>query len=272
MFLSLPQFLIFTIVLATATATQDEDSTTTSTGIPTSRYMFDGNSAGFHCQNAMNDYSAEDFRLYCINQGQSFLNCASSCTEALHFDGSTGVCKSPGCNFYDLILSTTSTATSSLLKMQDISPPGKVTLFAFAPLWEGHAQYTYEMLEQIQYKYQETTTALFLPIDIHDYELTHPPFELHPYGSSGADDDRTQRVVLLPEIKPHEIVRHAFLNFVRTLLWRDGAQNFDVYTDRPVIFVISQDGFLVKRLVVPTLEELQMTIEGYGGGVSTKVM
>ena len=157
-----------------------------------------------------------------------------------------------------------------MVRMQDLAPPGKVTLFAFVPVWEGYAQYVYEMLEQVRHQYQETTQALLLPIDIHNYELVHPRYELQPFGSSGSG--KTQRVVILPEIFPKEIVRHSFLDFVRSLLWREGAQNFDVYTDRPVIFVISQDGFLVKRMVMPTLEELQRTIVGYGGGVSTKVM
>lgn len=235
--------------------------------------MFDRDVAGIHCQNAMNDISSEDFRLYCINEGQSYQNCALSCTQVLHFDESTGVCKSPRCNFYDLSLPTKAeTMTSGLQTMQELAPRGKVTLFAFAPLWEGHAQYMYEMLEQVRSNYQETTQALYLPIDVHDYELEHPPFELKPFSDPTYGGGRAQRVVMLPEIMPNEIVRHPFLNFVRTLLWREGAQNFDVYTDRPVVFVISQDGFLVKRLVVPTLEELEKTIEAYGGGVTTKVM
>lgn len=233
--------------------------------------MFDRDTAGIHCQNAMNEHTAEDFRLYCINQGESFEHCAMSCSEVLHFDESTGVCKSPRCNFYDLSLPTTTTMTSAVAKMQDIAPPGKVTLFAFVPVWEGHAQYMYELLEQVRNSYQETTQALFLPIDVHDYELTHPRFELKPFGDSYGGG-RTRRVIILPEIMPNEIVRHPFLDFVRSLLWREGAKNFDVYTDRPVIFVISQDGFLVRRMVVPTLEELQTVIEGYGGGVTIKVM
>lgn len=276
MFLSLPQILTFTVVLATVTATtqsqHDDESPTMATKASansvTGRFMFDRDTAGIHCLNAMKDHTEEDFRLYCVNQGKSFENCAKSCTEVLHFDGSTGVCKSPRCNFYDLTLPTTTTTTSSFLKIHDLAPPGKVTLFAFVPLWEGHAQYIYELLEHVRNRYQDTTKALLLPIDIHNYELTHPRFELKPFGASGG----TQRVVMLPEIKPYEIARHPFLDFVRSLLWREGARNFDVYTDRPVIFVISQDGFLVKRMVVPTLEELQMTIEAYGGGVTTKVM
>ncbi len=265
----LPSFLkiLFLIVLLAtttiATTTPNEETTTGGGESKKIPYMFDRDASGAHCVQAVQDHSEEDFRLYCINQRQSFQNCAISCSEMLHFEGSTGVCKSHRCSFYDLSFST----HDSLLEMNRLAH-GKVTLFAFVPVWEGHAQYIYELLELIRGQYQETTQALLLPIDIHDYTLSHPRFELKPFGENAL----TQRVHILPEVMPNNIGKHPFLTFVRSLLWREGAKNFDVYTDRPVVFVISHDGTLVKRLVVPTLEELTTAIVNYGGGVSTKVM
>ena len=239
-------------------------------------YVFDHDFSGVQCDKAMKQHDEEDFRLFCINQRQSFQQCSLSCSQVLHFPSSTGVCKSYRCNFYDMSFPMmTDSPSSSSLNMNEMAL-GKVTLFSFSPLWEGHAQYNYELLELVRSLYPATTEALFLPIDIHDYELAHPRFEIKPFGEQHhhhEDEDEyrmdkgvVQRVHILPEVKPQDIGHHPFLGFVRTLLHREGAKNFDVYTDRPVIFVVSSDGTLVERLVVPTLETLQAAIEKYGGG------
>ena len=111
MFLWLPQFLIFAIVLTSATAMQEEESTTTTSNTPETHYMFDRDAAGYDIKNAMNIQLAEDFRFYCFNQGQSFLNCASPCSLVLRLMNRLAFPKSPRCNFRYL---TPQTATPDL--------------------------------------------------------------------------------------------------------------------------------------------------------------
>lgn len=236
-------------------------------------YTFDRDAAGVHCDKATKDYSAEDFRLYCINQQASFRNCALTCSEWLHFEGTTGTCKPSRCNFYkhsfpleEDSLVIDNGFQPSHLSMNDIAR-GKVVMFAFAPLWEGHAQYMYEMLEEIRALHDYNTEAFLLPIDIHDPQNTHPRFELTPFVPPVVVDASTttkrQRVRILPEVKPHQIASHPFLTFVRSLVHKDGFPNFDVYTDRFVIFVVSHDGLTVERMVVPTFEELKSAVTKY---------
>lgn len=257
-------FLFSAFVAATASSSNEEGEA------PNFPYVFDHDHAGVHCDKALDDIGEEEFRLYCINQVQSFRNCALSCSAVLHFESSIGACKSHRCNFYDFRFPSSSSSnggSSSILDMKEIAH-GKVTMFVTAPLWEGHSQYMYELLENIRSEYADTTEALYLPIDIHDYELTHPRFELNPFENV---PQKTQRVHILPEILPREIARHPFFNFVRSLLYRDGAKNFDVYTDRPVVFVINHDGSVVERMVVPTLEQLQTAIEKHGATKGSKL-
>jgi hypothetical protein len=259
MLFSAPKLLSFLAALAVVSASTTEKDERTS-GFS---FSFDRDAEGVHCHQAVQTNGEEDFRLYCINQRQSFQMCALSCSEILHFESSTGVCKSNRCNFYDMSFPMTDGPS---LDMNNMSR-GKVTMFAFLPLWEGHGQYNYELLELVRTLYPETTEALLLPIDIHDYELTHPRFELKPYGEHKDYMDKgAKQVHILPEVKPQDIGSHRFLKFVQSLLHRSGAANFDVYTDRPAIFVVSSDGTLVDRLVAPTLETLQATVEKYGGG------
>lgn len=222
-------------------------------GAPLKKYMFDQNAYGVECDKALEKNEDEDFRLFCINQRQGFQQCALTCSDLLHFESSLGVCKPNRCNFWE---TTFETKDGSIIK----PTPGKVHLFAFSPTWEGHAQYAYELLEQIRGEFVDTTEALLLPIDIHDYELTHPRFEATPFESP-----LVRRVEFLREIFPRDISQHSFLNFVRTLVHRSGAKNFDVYTDRFVIFVMSADGTLARRLVAPTLEQLREIIKEFGG-------
>lgn len=225
-------------------------------------YVFDQNAWGDECDKAREKFSAEDFRLFCINQRQGFQQCSLTCSELLHFESSLGVCKPNRCNFFDVSFQTA--------QGKQIKPtPGKISLFAFSPTWEGHAQYIYELLEHVLGEYDETTEALILPIDIHNYELTHPRFEAKPFEAP-----KIRRVQFLQEIFPQDISRHSFLTFVRTLLHRSGAKNFDVYTDRFVVFVMSADGTLAKRMVAPTLDELRDVINEYGGQstMTTKIM
>lgn len=256
----IPKFLPFLALVAMALA--DEPPPEDHVSPKKIPYVFDQNSQGIECEKALAKINVEDFRLFCINQRQGFQQCSLLCSELLHFESSLGVCKPDRCNFFE--------TTFESAHGGEIKPtPGKVTLFAFSPMWEGHAQYAYELLEHVLGEYEETTEALVLPIDIHDYRLTHPRFETAPF-----DAPLIRRVRFLEEISPQEISGHPFLNFVRTLLHRSGAKNFDVYTDRYVIFVMSADGTLAKRMVTPTLDELREVINDFGGQstTTTKVM
>lgn len=224
-------------------------------------YAFDQDLSGQGCDAAVESNTDEQFRLYCVNSQASFRKCAMTCTRLLHFEGSKGVCKSQHhCDFFGYQFET---PEGPPLDMQEIAQ-GKVTLFTVGPLWEGHAQYMYEMLEEVREEYPEETEAIFLPIDIHNYELDHPRFELAPFQSELGNLNREKRVHILSEVKPQEIGRHSFLQFIRSLVHREGFPTFDVYTDRPVVFAISHNGFRVERMVVPTLDELKDAVARLG--------
>lgn len=223
-------------------------------------YLFDQDLLGKQCDAALESNDEEDFRLYCINSQESFRKCAMTCSEALKFEGSKGVCKSAHrCDFYSYAFDT----PQGPLDMSDIAKD-KVTFFTIGPLWEGHAQYMYEMLEEIREMYPYETEAIFLPVDIHDYESEHPRFELAPFQSELGNLNREKRVHILPEVKPHEIGSHKFFKFIRSLVHRDGFPSFDVYTDRPVVFAISHNGFRVERMVVPRLDDLKDVVSRLG--------
>lgn len=226
-------------------------------------YVFDQDAKGASCDTAQESTSEEDFRLFCINQQSSFRECALTCSQALHFEGSTGLCKSHRCNFYGFHFPEGNTGKS--LSMSNIAQD-KVTLFAVTPLWEGHAQYMYEMLEAIRSMYKDQTEAIVLPIDIHDYSLSHPRFELKPFEGDN------KKVHILEEVKPSKIAAHPFLIFLRSLVHKSGFPTFDVYTERPVVFVVSSDGYIVERMVVPTIEELSEAVRKYSKIETSKAM
>lgn len=256
MLISTPKLISLFSVLAAVAASETEEE------YKPFQFVFDHNYSGAACDEAVKSNDEEDFRLFCVNQRQSFQQCALSCSEILHFDSSLGVCRSDRCSFYDMSFPMTKGPDLSMSKMA----PGKVTVFSFSPLWEGFGQYNYELLEHVRNLYPETIEAILLPIDVHDYTLEHPRFELMPYGEHKNYMDKKKQVHFLPEVTPHEVGGHPFLRFIQSLLHREGAKNFDVYTDRVTTFVVSSDGTLAERLVAPTLETLQAAIEKYGGG------
>ena len=83
-------------------------------------------------------------------------------------------------------------------------------------------------------------------------------------SSSCGNLNREKRVHVLNEIKPQEIGGHPFLRFIRSLVHREGFPTFDVYTDRPVVFAVSHNGFRVERMVVPTFDELKDVVARLG--------
>jgi hypothetical protein len=130
----------------------------------------------------------------------------------------------------------------------------KATLFAVVPLWEAQAQYFYELMEEIRKDFKQETEAFLLPMEVDPDD--EEEFSLSPF--------HTQRVNILNSTRPETIVRHPFLGFIQTLRHKSGWREFNVFTDRPVLFIISPDGKTVERLVVPTYEQIQKTLQKFG--------
>jgi hypothetical protein len=212
-------------------------------------YVFDRDAAGNHkCIKARDQQDdPETFRLYCVNKVESFKYCAVTCSEALTFEGSRGKCKDYECNFYDYVFQG---QDQRPLEMNAVK--NKAILFAVVPLWESQAQYFYELLEEVRKDFKQNTEAFLLPMEVDPTEeITIDPFH-------------TKRVNLLNNTSPGTIGRHPFLGFLQTLRHTSGFRDFNVFTDRPVLFMISPDGKVVERLVIPTYGQIQETLKSFG--------
>jgi hypothetical protein len=190
----------------------------------------------------------ETFRLYCVNKPESFKYCAVTCSEALTFEGSVGRCKDHECDFYDYSFRS---QDAEMFKMHKMAK-GKATLFAVVPLWESQAQYFYELMEEVRKDYKQGTVAFLLPMDVDPEEAT----KIKTFHS--------QRVNILNNTSPFTIRHHPFLEFISTLRYSSGFRDFNVFTDRPVMFMISPDGKTVERLVVPTYAQITNTLDDFG--------
>ncbi|KAL3912016.1 MAG: hypothetical protein SGILL_007051 [Bacillariaceae sp.] len=213
-------------------------------------YSFDKDVAGTDkCIEARDKQEdPENFRLYCVNKAESFKYCAQTCSDALFFDGSTGRCRDFECDFYKYSFEG---QDSEELSMREMAK-GKATMFAVVPLWESQAQYFYELLEEVRKDYKQDTQALLLPMDADPTDVV----TIEPFHSP--------RVHILNTTNPAAIGGHPFLGFVSTLRYSSGFRDFNVFTDRPVLFMISPDGKLVERLVVPTYDQITKTLEDFG--------
>jgi hypothetical protein len=224
-------------------------------------YRFDQDAAGPSCEKVKKENDEETFRLFCINQTRGFKLCSISCSNALYFEGTVGACKPNRCSFYGHSFREHTTGKSiSMAKRTE----RKVTLFALIPMWEGEAQYFYELLEEVRSMYKDDTTAFMLPIHVDDDE----PSEIVPLKLEDDEQDK-KMVTILQDVLPEHLMQHPFLKFVQSLSQVSGFANFDVYTDRPVIFAISADGNTVERMVSPTLATLEQAILKYGKKVVT---
>ncbi|KAL3922384.1 MAG: hypothetical protein SGARI_006465, partial [Bacillariaceae sp.] len=190
----------------------------------------------------------ENFRLYCVNKPESFKFCAVTCSEALTFEGSVGSCKDYECDFYEYSFQGTD---DTKLNMHDMAK-GKATIFAVVPLWESQAQYFYELMEEVRKDYKQETEAFLLPMDV------------DPMDEVKINTFHSNRVNILNNTSPGTIGGHPFLRFISTLRYKSGFRDFNVFTDRPVVFMIGQDGKIVERLVVPTYDQLANTLEDFG--------
>ena len=243
-------------------------------------FVFDVDSATTDvCMEAkrLNGNTEEDFRLYCINTDDSFEHCAVSCSKALQFEKTLGVTSSSGndVSFHDLKFALGP-------KGDEVFTPqrGIPTVMAVLPLWKSQAQYMYELLERLystnngnggdsndNNKNDALVQVVGLPLFIEEAmtiekdtttgKLTFSGVEFEPLTGGGGG------VKLLQMTTPQGLGYHPLLTFLQTLHYVSGYPGFDVYTDRPVIFVIDGKGKCVERLVTPTLEELQETIKKY---------
>jgi hypothetical protein len=141
---------------------------------------------------------------------------------------------------------------SNALNMNKLAK-NKATLFAVVPLWESQAQYFYELMEEVRKDFKQDTEAFLLPM------LVDPDGE-----DAMIQSFHTQRVTILNNTSPNAIARHPLLGFLQTLRHKSGFRDFNVYTDRPVLFIISPNGRTVERLVVPTYQTIAETLEHYG--------
>jgi hypothetical protein len=239
---------VYSLAIALLLALSTPTKVVAGGGRPT--YVFDKDRAGNERCNEAKDLQEdpETFRLYCVNRADSFKHCAVTCSGALSFEGSKGKCKDYECNFYDYTFQTQDNQPLNMFKMAR----NKATLFAVVPLWESQAQYFYELLEEVRKDYKQETEAFLLPMDV------------DPEDVVTIEAFHTQRVHILNNTSPGTISRHPFLGFLQTLRYSSGFREFNVFTDRPVVFMISPDGQSVERLVVPTYKEIQETLKGFG--------
>ena len=192
----------------------------------------------------------EDFKLYCVNRAESFRLCSLTCSDALTLEGSLGTCADPVCYFYDYTFQSID-PNEKPLNMYKLAR-NKATLFAVVPLWASQAQYFYELMEEIRNDYKVDTEAFLLPMDVDpEDEVAIAPFH-------------TRRVHILQNTSPETIVQHPLLSFLQTIRYKSGFREFNIFTDRPVLFVISPDGKTVERLVIPTYKRIAETLQNFG--------
>lgn len=238
------------------------------------KFVFDVDTASKEtCDEAkrLNGDTDEDFRLYCINTDDAFENCALSCSKALQFEKTVGVTSSSNSgneedvSFHDLKFALGP-------KGDDVytAQHGIPTVLAVIPLWNSQAQYMYELLEKLYTKFSEdddnNVQVIGLPLFIEEAmtiekdkvtgKLTFSGVEFEPFAGGS-------KVKLLQMTTPQQLGYHPLLTFLQTLHYVSGYPGFDVYTDRPVVFVIDGQGKYVERLVTPALAELQDTVTKY---------
>jgi hypothetical protein len=81
--------------------------------------------------------------------------------------------------------------------------------------------------------------------------------------SSSSSSQAKQAVTILPITQVSSITTNPFMGMLPEIEYQAGATRFDVYVDRPVLFVVSDDGRMVQRVVLPTLQELETILEKY---------
>mmetsp|Transcript_23044 Transcript_23044/g.54689 ORF Transcript_23044/g.54689 Transcript_23044/m.54689 type:complete len:286 (-) Transcript_23044:83-940(-) len=221
-------------------------------------YVFDRDQGGPACKREYENIKEQDdgdderFKLYCVNTVESFRQCSMTCSDALKFEGSSGSCKKDtNCNFYDMVFQEQTTGDD--IKMKDVAK-NKATLVAVVPLWKAQAQYFYELLEEVRKRYGDDQTAAFvMPMEL---DVDNPWEEEEVV----IDTYHTQRVTVLNNTHPERFGSNPLMQFLTKLRYKSGFKFFDVYTDRPVLFMISPDGTNVERLVIPKYDDIQSVL------------
>ena len=223
-------------------------------------YVFDHDVGGQACQREYDKVKEQDggdderFKLYCVNTVESFQKCPLTCSNALKFEGSSGVCiqQDTDCNFYNVVFQEHTTHKN--IRMDDVAN-NKATLLAVVPLWKSQAQYFYELLEEIRKQYGDDQTAAFvMPMELDvDNPWEEDEFVIDTY--------HTQRVTLLNNTHPERFGTNPLMQFLMTVRYTSGFKYFDVYTDRPVLFMISPDGTIVERIVIPTMDDIEKVLQ-----------
>eukprot|EP00980_Cylindrotheca_fusiformis_P029878 scaffold24005_cov196-Cylindrotheca_fusiformis.AAC.1 len=217
-------------------------------------YIFDTDVAGDEECNAIKDYlqNDEDFRLWCINEAPSMKRCGSMCHEALTFPSSLARCRFPSCS---LATARFVDEYKFEIDMNEVSTD-KVTVVAVVPTYQSYSNYMLVMLERMQKMYPATTSALFLPLDI------AIPGEYNP-GEVSYRRGEDPNVIMLEAVQPKFLRSHPLFGFLSSLRLESGS-NIDIYTDRPVVFVVSRDGNHVERIVFPTMKTLEESVSTLG--------
>lgn len=219
------------------------------------QYVFDKDVAGAEECNGIKQFidDDEEWRLWCINEYASMQRCGLMCHEALHFPPSDARCRKPNCNF-----SSTKFVDEHRFGV-DIGAlaEDKAVILAVVPTWESYSNYMLAMLEKVRMTFPDSTEAMFLPLDIAvTGEFSPEKFRYQ----RGADS----KVLMLEETRPAVLGSHPLYRFLSTLRLRSGG-NLDIFTDRPVVFVIGKDGIRVERMVFPSLETLEEAVSKLGG-------
>lgn len=189
---------------------------------------------------------AEEFRLWCINEETAIKRCGISCHDALHFRPSIASCQKPKCDFSSHKFEK---EDGSSLQVAD----DKIVMFAIVPTLPSYGNYVLSMLEAIKTYYpEESTEALYLPLDI------AIPGEFDPEKCTLVRNEAPM-VHVLKEKEYRFFAEHEFYKFLITLRSSD---KIDIFTDRPVVFVIK--GKQVERHVFPSLETLEGVLAKFG--------
>ena len=242
-----------------------------SVSLADSNYYLDQDVAPEYCRTVQFDEGKDDeeFRLWCINENHTFQKCALTCTNALFLPGSVGTCPSTNNNFYTAGLEfwdITKAKTRSNKVMYNLnSAKGKTTIFAVLPLWGSQAQYFYILLEELAHRYGssvEVVIQTMLVEEAIDYELDQRTGktkivvpEIRPVKSS--------KVRVLDHTHPSMVMNNPFIDFLSQIHYKSGFPSFDVFIDRPVVFVIDNTGMTVERIVCPTLKNLEQVVLKY---------
>ena len=264
--------------LLTLTSGADVSSPMDKTKLENREFIFDADATKLACQDVkkLSGNDEEQFRLYCINTDDSFENCAISCSKALQFESTVGDAGNDSTVFHNLKFILGPNRRTGSKGGETYSPKkGIPTVLAVIPLWNSQGQYMYELLETLYSQYNNNDDdesasnnlqVIGMPMLIEDALTIKKDSKTGKLTFSGVQFEphpKTQNVQLLQMTTPQALPQHPLLEYLQSLHYVSGYQGFDVYVDRPVIFIVDSEGQNVERLVIPTLEELSNVVDKY---------